>query len=46
MLTTILIIWLIFDILVYLLMWYDRKEHNYDIKGKIQGIKDSFEKDE
>lgn len=46
MLTTILIAWASFDLLVYLMMWYDRKDHHYNFKDKIRDIKDSFEKDE
>lgn len=43
---TFLIIWLAFDVLVYLLMWYDRKEHHYNFKEKMRNIKESFAQDE
>lgn len=46
MLTTILIIWAIFDIVVYAMMWYDRKDHQYNFKEKLRDIKESFEQDE
>ncbi|MBQ0019608.1 MAG: hypothetical protein KBT39_03700 [Bacteroidales bacterium] len=43
---TILLIWLIFDIVVYLYMFYDRKDHHYNFKQKLQDFKDSFETEE
>ncbi len=43
---TVLIIWAIFDAVVYLMMWYDRKDRNYDFKAKIRDFKDSFEVDD
>lgn len=48
-----LLIWLAFDLLVYLYMWYDTKEHNYHVKEtldsfkqSLSNIKDSFTQDE
>ncbi len=38
---TALIIWLLFDLVVYIYMWYDRKDHHF--KEKFRDFKDSFE---
>jgi len=42
----ILLGWLIFDVIVYLLMWYDSKDHHFNIAQTIQNIKESFTQDE
>lgn len=46
MLKIIFLSWITFDVLVYLLMWYDRKDHHYNFKSKIQDLKDSFEQED
>lgn len=45
-LTYFLIGWLSFITLVYLYMWYDRKEHHYNIVEKLTEIKETFTQDE
>ena len=41
-----LLIWLAFDLLVYLIMWYDTREHHFHIKETFDSIKNSFTADE
>lgn len=38
--------WLAFITLVYLYMWYDSKEHNYNIVSTLTNIKETFMQDE
>ncbi|MCQ2223657.1 MAG: hypothetical protein MJZ35_07710 [Bacteroidaceae bacterium] len=51
--TKILIGWIVFDVVAYLIMWFDTKERNLHIKEAIssmkesmRNIKDSFTQDE
>lgn len=46
MIKTILLIWGTLDLLIYCFMWYDRKDHKYNFKAKLQDLKDSFEREE
>ena len=46
LLTKILLIWAAFNLVMYLIMWYDCKEHTFHIKETIRSIKDSFTQDE
>lgn len=44
--TYILMGWGTFVVLSYLIMWYDSKEHHFNIGETIQEIVDSFKQDE
>lgn len=40
--TKILLGWAIFDLVVYLLMWFDTKERNFHVKESIASMKESI----
>lgn len=38
--------WLVFDLLVYLFLWYDLNAQTLDLPGKWQKLKDSLTEEE
>lgn len=44
--TYFLIGWFAFISIIYLYMWYDSKEHHYNIVEKLTKIKETFVEDE
>lgn len=44
--TYILLGWLGFITVVYLYMWFDSKEHHFNIVEKLTSIKETFTEDE
>lgn len=46
MITKILLFWGIFDLIIYLIMWYDSKEHHFNLAETLSNIKENFTQDE
>lgn len=43
---TYLLIWLAFDLVVYLIMWYDSREHKFTFMDTLRDFKESITQDE